>query len=87
MILGKELKTIWILWLLLVNPTPGEAKPPVAEKHQRSFFCIMATSGHIILDIQLKNLLEEFDNFKELTESYDVMAKHNASAPTLTLFK
>jgi hypothetical protein len=37
MILGKELKTIWILWLLLVNPTPGEAKPPVAEKHQRSF--------------------------------------------------
>jgi hypothetical protein len=44
MILGKELKTIWILWLLLVNPTPGEAKPPVAEKHQRSFFCIMATS-------------------------------------------
>jgi hypothetical protein len=35
----------------------------------------------------LKNLLEEFDNSKELTESYNVMAKHNASAPTLTIFK
>jgi hypothetical protein len=33
MILGKELKTIWILWLCLVNPTPGEAKPPVVGKH------------------------------------------------------
>lgn len=91
MILFKS--SFWIFWLLLVNPSPGEAKPPSVEKHNGSLFLnhgnlISGLSwGHILVDIKLHDLYVEFVNHRELAQQFHLITTQaigNGSVPLTT---